>query len=74
MAGRRVVMVRGNVLRDFIVHNYPQVQILEADNPPEALAMVAEGSADAAINALVSARYLVSRRFEHHQKSHGGCG
>lgn len=65
MAGRRVVMVRGNVLRDFIVHNYPQVQILEADNPPEALAMVAEGRADAAITALVSARYLVSRRFEH---------
>lgn len=63
MASQRVVLVRGNVLRDFIVHSYPQVQVLEADNPPAALQMVAEGKADAAICTLVSARYLVSRRF-----------
>ena len=64
MAGRRVVIVRGNVLRDYIEQHYPQVQIQEADNPPAALAMVAEGRADAAISALVIARYLVSRRFD----------
>lgn len=68
MAGGRVVMVRGNVLRDFIAQNYPQVQIQEADNPPAALAMVAEGSADAAISVLVNARYLVSRRFDNQLK------
>lgn len=68
MAGKCVVMVRGNVLRDFIAQNYPQVQIQEADNPPAALAMVAEGSADAAISVLVNARYLVSRRFDNQLK------
>ena len=64
MAGRRVALVRGNVLRAFIVQNYPDIQVVDADNPPAALSMVAEGKADGAICALVSARYLVSRRFD----------
>lgn len=63
MSGRRVALVRGNVLREFIEQNYPGIQVVEADNPPAALSMVAEGAADAAVSALVSARYLVSRRF-----------
>ncbi|MFJ4088094.1 transporter substrate-binding domain-containing protein [Pseudomonas psychrophila] len=63
MSGRRVALVRGNVLREFIERNYPGIQVVEADNPPAALNMVAQGRAEAAVCALVSARYLVSRRF-----------
>ena len=64
MGGRRVVLVRGNVLREFIVQQHPNIQVLEVDNAPAALNMVAEGKADAAICTLASARYLISRRFD----------
>ena len=63
MAGLRVALVRGNVLREFIVQNHPNVTVVDADNAPAALEMVAKGKADAAICSLASARFLVSRRF-----------
>ena len=63
MAGQRVVLVRGNVLRDYVEQHYPQVQLLEAENAWDAMSWVAQGKADAAINALVSARYMISLHF-----------
>ena len=63
MAGQRLVLVRGNVLREFVLHRYPGIQLLEADNAADAMSMVAQGKADGAINALISARYMISRRF-----------
>ena len=63
MAGKRVALVRGNVLRDFVLHTYPQVQVVEVENAAQAMDMVVEGKADAAINALVSARYMISRHY-----------
>ncbi len=63
MAYRRLVLVKGNVLREFLSHHYPRIQLLEVDNAAEAMNMVAQGKADAAINALISARYVISRRF-----------
>ena len=63
MAGQRVVLVRGNVLRDYVQQHYPQVQLLEAENAWDAMSWVAQGKADAAINALVSARYMISLHF-----------
>ena len=63
MAGQRVVLVSGNGLRDFILRRYPDVQIMEANNSTQAMNMVVEGEADAMIGTLISARYLISRRF-----------
>lgn len=63
MAGQRLVLVRGNVLREFVLRHYPRIQLLEADNAADAMAMVVAGKADGAINALISARYMISRRF-----------
>lgn len=63
MAGQRVAMVRANVLRDFVLHHYPKVQVVEAQNAWEAMNMVAQGQADAAVNALISARFMISRHF-----------
>ena len=63
MAGLRVALVRGNALREFIVQNHRNVTVVDADNAPAALEMVAKGKADAAISTLASARFLVSRRF-----------
>lgn len=63
MASRRLVLVKGNMLREFLSRHYPRIQLLEVDNAAEAMNMVAQGKADAAINALISARYLISSRF-----------
>ena len=63
MAGRRVALVRGNGVREVIVRDHPNITVVEADNAPAALNMVVKGKADAAISTLVSARFLVSRRF-----------
>ena len=63
MAEQRLVLVRGNMLRDFVLRHYPRIHLLEAGSAVEAMTMVAQGKADGAINALISARYLISRRF-----------
>ncbi|MQU29060.1 transporter substrate-binding domain-containing protein [Pseudomonas helleri] len=63
MPGQRLVVVKGNVLQEFIRQHYPNIQVLEADNAAQAMSMVAQGEADAAVNALISARYMISRRF-----------
>ena len=63
MDGQRLVLVKGNVLLAFIREHYPRIQLLEADNAARAMSMVAQGEADGAVNALTSARYMISRRF-----------
>lgn len=63
MADKRLVLVRGNVLRAFVSQHYPRIQLLEADNAAEAMKWVVEGKADGAINALISASYMISQRF-----------
>ena len=63
MDGQRLVVVKGNVLQAYIRERYPRIQLLEADNAAQAMSMVGQGEADAAVNALISARYMISRRF-----------
>ncbi len=63
MAGQRVALVRGNVLREFLLEQFPRVQLVTAQNAADAMAMVAAGTADAAINPLISARYMISRQY-----------
>ncbi|QIB08911.1 transporter substrate-binding domain-containing protein [Pseudomonas fluorescens] len=63
MNGKRVALVRGNVLREFLLEQFPQVQLVAAQNAADAMAMVAAGTADAAINPLISARYMISRQY-----------
>lgn len=63
MAGKRLALVRGNVLHEYLVANFPQVQLVPAQNAVDAMAMVARGEADAAINSLISARYMISRQY-----------
>ncbi|QBZ92859.1 transporter substrate-binding domain-containing protein [Pseudomonas viciae] len=63
MAGKRLALVRGNVLREFLLEQFPRVQLLVAQNTADAMAMVAAGTADGAINPLISARYLISHQY-----------
>ncbi len=63
MTGKRLALVRGNVLREFLLEQFPRVQLVTAQNNADAMAMVAAGTADAAINPLISARYMISRQY-----------
>jgi len=63
MAGKRLALVRGNVLHQYLQETFPGVQLVPADNVPEAMAMVAAGTVDGAVNSLISARYMISRQY-----------
>ena len=63
MDGKRLALVRGNVLREFLLEQFPRVQLVVAQNAADAMAMVAAGTADGAINPLISARYMISRQY-----------
>lgn len=63
MAGKRLALIRGNLLREYLLGNYPEIQLVEADNAFEAMAMVDKGEVDGAINSLISASYMISRQY-----------
>ncbi|EJM27395.1 transporter substrate-binding domain-containing protein [Pseudomonas sp. GM25] len=63
MAGKRLALIRGNVLKGYLAEQFPQVRLVPAQNAVDAMAMVARGEADGAINSLISARYMISRQY-----------
>ncbi|WP_347927457.1 transporter substrate-binding domain-containing protein [Pseudomonas helvetica] len=63
LPGKRLAIVRGNALHEFIRVNAPGVLFIEAESPAQAMAMVASGAADAALNSLISARYMIGRYY-----------
>ncbi|KAE9648647.1 transporter substrate-binding domain-containing protein [Pseudomonas sp. PB106] len=63
MLGKRLAVIRGTPVRDMLVDQYPQVTLVDADNAQQAMAMVANGQAEAAVNSLITARYMISRQY-----------
>ncbi|EXF94440.1 histidine kinase [Pseudomonas fluorescens HK44] len=63
LPGKRLAIVRGNALHEFIQTNAPGVRFVEVEGPAQAMAMVASGAADAALNSLISARYMIARHY-----------
>ncbi|WP_370694664.1 transporter substrate-binding domain-containing protein [Pseudomonas sp. FP603] len=63
MAGKRMAVIRGNPVRDLLIEHYPRVALVDADNAHQAMALVANGQADAAVNSLITARYMISRQY-----------
>ncbi|WMI98148.1 transporter substrate-binding domain-containing protein [Pseudomonas chlororaphis subsp. aurantiaca] len=63
MAGKRLALIRGMFLTDYIASHFPQIQIVYADNAAQVMAMIAKGEVDAGANSLLSARYLISRQY-----------
>ncbi|MBF6034386.1 transporter substrate-binding domain-containing protein [Pseudomonas sp. P155] len=63
LSGKRLALIRGNVLREYLIEQFPTVQLVPAGNAAEAMEMVAVGKVDGAINSLVSARYMISRQY-----------
>ncbi len=63
MAGKKLALIRGNVQREFIIDNFPRIQLVAVENAAEAMALVARGEVDGAVNSLISARYMISRQY-----------
>jgi two-component system sensor histidine kinase EvgS len=63
MPGKRLALIGGNSLREDIVRDYPGVEFVDVENPEQAMALVASGGADAAVNSLISARYMIAHQF-----------
>jgi two-component system sensor histidine kinase EvgS len=63
MAGKRLAVIQGNPVRDLLVEDYPNITLVEAGNAQEIMALVANGQADAAVNSLITARYMISRQY-----------
>ncbi|OPA89757.1 hybrid sensor histidine kinase/response regulator [Pseudomonas fluorescens] len=63
MVGKRLAVPRGDAVRELINRDYPGIQFVEADNPTHAMALVANGSAQGAVNSLVNARYLIALQY-----------
>lgn len=63
MSGQRLALITGNILREHLIEQYPNVQLVTASNAAEAMNMVASGEVEGAINSLISARYMISRQY-----------
>ncbi|KAA0947687.1 transporter substrate-binding domain-containing protein [Pseudomonas sp. ANT_H14] len=63
MPGKRLAMIGGNVLRERITQDYPGIKFVEVQSPVQAMELVASGEADAALNSLISARYVIARQY-----------
>ncbi|MFJ2710368.1 transporter substrate-binding domain-containing protein [Pseudomonas sp. NPDC087346] len=63
MAGKRLAVIRGNPVHELLVDDYPRITLIDADNAQQAMTLVANGQADASVNSLITARYMISRQY-----------
>jgi two-component system, NarL family, sensor histidine kinase EvgS len=63
MGGKRLAVIRGTPVRDQLIEQYPSIELIDADNAEHAMTLVAKGQADAAVSALITARYMISRQY-----------
>ncbi|WP_095148865.1 transporter substrate-binding domain-containing protein [Pseudomonas sp. Irchel s3a18] len=63
LAGKRVAVVGRNALRELISAHARDVRFIEVDSPAQAMTMVANKEADAAMPSLISARYIIARQY-----------
>ncbi|WP_150783894.1 transporter substrate-binding domain-containing protein [Pseudomonas fluorescens] len=63
MAGKTLAVTQGNSAGEFIRQHFPQIRLVNAPLTADAMDMVARGKADGAINSLIAARYMISRRY-----------
>ncbi|NVZ73191.1 transporter substrate-binding domain-containing protein [Pseudomonas costantinii] len=63
MVGKRLAVNSGSALREVINRDYPGINFVEAKNPVQVMALVANGDADGAVNSLINARYLIALQY-----------
>lgn len=74
MVGKRLAINQRSNLRSNLQEHYPGVTVVPAPDSREAMALVAEGKADASINTLVNARFLIVNQFDNRLRIASGIG
>lgn len=59
LAGRKLAVVKGIVYNEGIKLDFPEIQLIEVDEPAEGLMMVSQGKADAFAAAYYNIKYLI---------------
>ena len=59
----KLAITPDNAIHDWLTKNYPQVELIEAQDTYTALQMVNEGKVDGTIENLISAHYMIDRYF-----------
>lgn len=62
-SGKRIVLVEGSRVHEWLQEHYPSITRLDAVSTAEALAMLDRGQADAAVLPLIAARYMIARQY-----------
>jgi len=63
LAGKRLALVEGSVLEDYLREQHPRIRPLWSDGPLQALERVANGEAQGAVVSLIGARYTIARHY-----------
>lgn len=63
MQGKRLAVIEGTGMIEKIREQYPQIQLVMAENATEVLAILHKGQADAALNTLVNSEYQIARYY-----------
>lgn len=63
LKGKRVAVIPDSSLATYLHEFHPEVEIIPANNSAQALTMLAQGKVEGAINALISARYLIRQQY-----------
>lgn len=74
MVGKRLAISQRSDLSRYVQEHYPGVKLEVAPDSRDAMALVAEGEADASINTLVYARYLIVNQFDNRLRIASGIG
>ncbi|MBH3429137.1 transporter substrate-binding domain-containing protein [Pseudomonas alkylphenolica] len=64
LAGKQLAMIPSSPLYQYIMRNYPNVRLIETSTFVDAMALVAQGKADAMVTSLISARYVIGRHYQ----------
>lgn len=63
LSGKVLALVRGIYLNEYLRKHFPNIKLIEVADAAEGMEMVASGRADATINSLIGARYLIFQRY-----------
>jgi len=62
MAGKRLAITQGNPLKEFLLQNFPQIELVETGDTFRASELLAQEQVDGAVNSLVIANHYVASR------------
>lgn len=63
LSGKRLALIDETPLSEYFKAHVPAITLVRADNALNAMELVAQGRADAAVNSLISSNYFTSRFF-----------